>query len=407
MLRVMLADDEQYERDYLEKTIKEYYPTLLKVVYKAKDGVEFMEKLDEYKPHMILLDIKMPRMDGFETAKLIRDKYPDIHVVIVSAYSDFNYAKQAMKLGITEYLLKPYADSELCATLDRVVARLREREDTLAMLSNLEEEQETSHFDFFKDLEKDILWNIFLKRKRAEDQRKLFELWGVGDGWMKVVLISSSALSSMGDFSQEVLKNYFHMDGVVVMNSIWMSQMAIGLFAKEKDSFIELNSCIHRARNYLVEEHQIPVACGVSGAYHGLEHLVEAYDEAASFITDFSDPEMELQFKDIKERMEKICELEEKMIGSYIEEKKEETIDSLNELVEILEQGLDYQDMAIKLNFGRSLFTIMQGINRIPGVRIKTTEALSQMERLEQLNFSGDHLKYHLDFFADMKVLKE
>lgn len=105
--------------------------------------------------------------------------------------------------------------------------------------------------------------------------------------------------------------------------------------------------------------------------------------------------------------MGKICELEEKMIGSYIEEKKEETIDSLNELVEILEQGLDYQDMAIKLNFGRSLFTIMQGINRIPGVRIKTTEALSQMERLEQLNFSGDHLKYHLDFFADMKVLKE
>lgn len=407
MLRVMLADDEQYERDYLEKTIKECYPTLLEVVYKAKDGVEFMEKLDEYKPHMILLDIKMPRMDGFETAKLIRAKYPDIHVVIVSAYSDFNYAKQAMKLGITEYLLKPYADSELCATLDRVIARLREKEDTLAMLSNLEEEKETNHFDFFKDLEKDIMWNVFLKRKKAEDLRKYFELWGVGDGWMKVVLISSSALSSMGDFSQEVLKNYFHMDGVIVMNSIWMSQMAIGLFAKEKDSFIELNSCIHRARNYLVEEHQIPVACGVSGAYHGLDHLAEAYEEAASFITDFSEPEMEVQFKDIKERMEKICELEEKMVESYVEEKKEETMDSLNELVEILEQGLDYQDMAIKLNFGRSLFTIMQGINRIPGVRIKTTEALSQMERLEQLNFSGDHLKYHLDFFADMKVLKE
>lgn len=407
MLRVMLADDEQYERDYLEKTIKEYYPTLLKVVYKAKDGVEFMEKLDEYKPHMILLDIKMPRMDGFETAKLIRAKYPDIHVVIVSAYSDFNYAKQAMKLGITEYLLKPYADSELCATLDRVIARLREKEDTLAMLSNLEEEKEANHFDFFKDLEKDIMWNVFLKRKKAEDLRKYFELWGVGEGWMKVVLISSSALSSMGDFSQEVLKNYFHMDGVIVMNSIWMSQMAIGLFAKEKDSFIELNSCIHRARNYLVEEHQIPVACGVSGAYHGLDHLAEAYEEAASFITDFSEPEMEVQFKDIKGRMEKICELEEKMVESYVEEKKEETMDSLNELVEILEQGLDYQDMAIKLNFGRSLFTIMQGINRIPGVRIKTTEALSQMERLEQLNFSGDHLKYHLDFFADMKVLKE
>lgn len=403
----MLADDEQYERDYLEKTIRENYPTLLKVVHKAKDGVDFMEKLDEYKPHMILLDIKMPRMDGFETAKMIRDKYPDVQVVIVSAYSDFHYAKQAMKLGITEYLLKPYADSELCATLDRVIARLREREDTLAMLSNLEEEKETSRFDFFKDLEKDILWNVFLKRKKAADLRKSFELWGVTEGWMKVVLISSSALSSMGDFSQEVLKNYFHMEGVVVMNSIWMSQMVIGLFAKEKDSFIELNSCIHRARNYLVEEHQIPVACGVSGAYYGIEHLAEAYDEAAAFITDYSEPEMEHQFMDIRRRMEQICELEEKAILALANEEKETALACLGDLVEVLEQGLEYQDMAIKLNFGRSLFTIMQGINLLPGVRVKTTEALAQMERLEQLNFSGDHLRYHLDFFADMKVLRE
>lgn len=106
MLRLMLADDEQFERDYLEKVVKESYPTLLKIVCKAADGVEFMEKLEECDPQIVLLDVKMPRMDGLETAKRILEKYSDMQIIIVSAYGDFAYAKQAMKLGISEYLLK-------------------------------------------------------------------------------------------------------------------------------------------------------------------------------------------------------------------------------------------------------------------------------------------------------------
>ena len=112
MLRLMLADDEQYERDYLEKVIKESYPTLLNVVCKASSGKELLEAAEVSNPQIILLDIKMPQMDGLETAEQIRKIYPDVQIVIVSAYSDFEYAKQAMKLGISEYLLKPYLDSE-------------------------------------------------------------------------------------------------------------------------------------------------------------------------------------------------------------------------------------------------------------------------------------------------------
>ena len=197
MLRLMLADDEAYEREYLERVIRESYPNLFEVVYKAVDGVDLLETLEKGKPHIVLLDVKMPRMDGLEAAQEIRKNYPGIQMIIISAYSDFAYAKQAMKLGVTDYLLKPYLDSELRETLDKVIARAREREDSLALLSYSHGSDRETLFDFYQDVEKDFLWNLFFRRKGAEEMREQLEQWGIGKGWMKVVLISSPALISM------------------------------------------------------------------------------------------------------------------------------------------------------------------------------------------------------------------
>lgn len=406
MLRIMLADDEQYERDYLEKVVKESYPTLLKIVYKAADGVEFLENLEECDPQIILLDVKMPRMDGLETAKKIREKYPDVEVIIVSAYNDFAYAKQAMKLGISEYLLKPYLDGELREVLDRVIARIREREDTLAMLSYSARQGEWSSFDIFKDSEKDYLWNLIFRRKTLEETEQSFSIHEA-DGWLKVVVISSSALSRMGNFSQEVLENYFRMDGVTVWDSIWMNQMIICLFSARKEVFTEVNGCIRRARNYLAEEHQIPVACGVSGTYDGLSQLPGAYEEAASFIREFSEPEVSRGFSDTSERMRRICELEDAIILSLSEGEKESSLNLFLELLEVLETGLEYQDVAVKLNFARSFLTILHGINRMPGLSIREDEVIAHMETLEGLNFNGAPLRDYIEFFSDMAVEKE
>lgn len=409
MLRVILADDEQYERNYLEKVIKESYPNLLEIVHKAVDGVDLMEKLEECKPQIVLLDIKMPRMDGLKAAEEIRKKHPDIQIVIISAYSDFAFAKKAIKLGVMDYLLKPYLDSELRETLDKVIARVREREDSLSLLfyANQPEEDSQEVFDFYRDLEKDLLWNLFFRRRNTASLEKDFALWGVGEGWFKVVLISSPALKNMGGFSQEVLKNYFHMKDVTVFNSIWMDEMAVCLYSPQQDAFTELTGCITRARDYLTGERKIPVACGVSGVCQGLDKLPEAYEEAASFIREYSPEDAQAAFDNMIGSMKKICELEDRIIEGLSGETPGQSRDCLEALIEELEISLDYQEVSVKLNFGRSLMTIIRGINRIPGIRIKTSDAISCFEKLGQLNFNGDNLKYHVDYFSDIKVQKE
>lgn len=404
MLRLMLADDEQYERNYLEKIIKESYPTLLTIMCKAADGVEFITKMEECNPHIILLDIKMPRMDGLETARLIREKFPDVQIIIISAYSDFNYTKEAMQLGISEYLLKPYTDSDFHSVMDRVIARIREREDTLSMLTYSESNDVSKASFLFKNMDKILLWNLFYRRRTVSEMSSALELRNHKNSWLKVVLISSFALSSMGDFSQEVLKNFFYMEDVTVLNSIWMNQMAICLFTEKKERFVDLNSCIRRARNYLAKEHQIPATCGVSGAYLGLESIADAYDEAAHFITDFSDNEVSTDFLSTSENMKKLCELEDELISSYASNDKERNLNKLNQMVDILESNLDYEDIATKLNFGRCLMSIIYGLNQLPNIRIKTTVTLDLLNKLEQLSFNGDYLRNHLDYFSEIKV---
>ncbi|MCI9161860.1 MAG: response regulator [Lachnospiraceae bacterium] len=407
MLRLILADDEQYEREYLEKIIKESYPSLLEIVYKAVDGADLMENLERCKPHIVLLDIKMPRMDGLDAAEEIRKRYPDIQIIVISAYSDFSYAKQALKLGVTDYLLKPYLDSELQETLDKVIARAREREDSLALLSYSNPGDQKVVFDFYRDLEKDLLWSLFFRRKPVEELKKQLALWGIGEGWMKVVLISSPALVSMGTFSQEVLKNYFHMAEVKAINSIWMDQMAICLYAAQEDAFTELTGCIRRARDYLAGESQVPVACGVSGTCSSVEALAGAYEEAASYISEYSAGETRAAFLEMTEGMRRICGLEEEISRSLVRQERENGYENMMKLVEELEQCLVYQDVSVKLNFGRSLMTILRGMNQNPGVRVKTSQASALFEKLGELNFNGDNLKYHMEYFSEIEVWKQ
>lgn len=407
MLRLMLADDEQYEREYLDKVIRESYPNLLEVVYQAVDGLDLVENLQECRPHMVLLDVRMPRMDGLAAAQEIRKRYPDVQMIIISAYSDFSYAKQAMKLGVTDYLLKPYLDSELREILDKVIARAREREDSLALLSYSHGADRQNAFDFCQDLEKDFLWNLFFRRKTAEELKEQLESWGIGRGWMKVVLISSPALISMGAFSQEVLKNYFRLPEVRGINSIWMDQMAVCLYTAQEDAFTELTGCIRRARDYLARESQIPVTCGVSGAYDSVEMLPDAYEEAASYISGYSGGEDGREFEEMKNGMKKICGLEETVSRLLAEGKREDCQECLIELVKVLEQRLMYQDVSVKLNFGRSLMTILRGVNQMPGIGVRASTAAALFEKLEQLNFNGDNLKYHMECFSEIEVCRE
>ncbi len=127
MHTIMLVDDEKTIRDYLPKAINfEEYGFIVKDT--AANGQDALEKLNNTIPDLILLDIKMPVMDGLNFLKALRKSdYADTLVVMLSGYSDFEYAKEAIRYGVREYLTKPVDEGDIIPVLLNMKQELDER----------------------------------------------------------------------------------------------------------------------------------------------------------------------------------------------------------------------------------------------------------------------------------------
>jgi YesN/AraC family two-component response regulator len=118
-----IAEDEEKMRDYLARKVAELDPRFV-CVGTAADGEEAVDLIECRMPDLLVTDIKMPVLSGLELVKRIRRTNPDLRIVIVSGYSEFEYARTAIELGVDEYILKPVAVESLGETLRRVRIRL-------------------------------------------------------------------------------------------------------------------------------------------------------------------------------------------------------------------------------------------------------------------------------------------
>ncbi|WP_391572447.1 response regulator [Cohnella sp.] len=116
MYKVLIADDETMILKGLQQIIN-WEEHGAEIVACAKDGIEAMKIVEQTPIHILITDIKMPNMDGLELIRAIRSKGLNIKIVILSSYDDFGFVKEASKLGIENYLLKPVEEEELSDTL--------------------------------------------------------------------------------------------------------------------------------------------------------------------------------------------------------------------------------------------------------------------------------------------------
>ncbi|HLI70708.1 MAG TPA: response regulator [Ktedonobacteraceae bacterium] len=130
LYRILVAEDEEIARRAL-RLICERSECPVEVVAEASTGRQVVEALEAAHPDIILMDVVMPGIDGLEATRMVHEKYPATRVAIVSAYEKFDYARQALRAGAVDYLLKPVRPEQveallkkLCADLDAEKARM-------------------------------------------------------------------------------------------------------------------------------------------------------------------------------------------------------------------------------------------------------------------------------------------
>jgi YesN/AraC family two-component response regulator len=143
MLKVFLVEDEIVMREGIKNNI-EWEKEGYQFAGEASDGELAFPMIKEIKPDILITDIKMPFMDGLELSRLVKKEIPNIKIIILSGYDEFEYAKEAIKIGVTDYLLKPMSGAKLLEAVNKVGETiLAEREQQNFMETYEKERQES------------------------------------------------------------------------------------------------------------------------------------------------------------------------------------------------------------------------------------------------------------------------
>jgi Response regulator containing CheY-like receiver domain and AraC-type DNA-binding domain len=129
MYKVFIVEDEIVVREGIKNNIH-WEEEGFKIVGDESDGELAYPMILREQPDILITDIRMPFMDGLELSKLLKKEIPQLKIIIISGYSDFSYAQQAIDIGITEYLLKPITSNKLMASVKNAAATIsKERKD--------------------------------------------------------------------------------------------------------------------------------------------------------------------------------------------------------------------------------------------------------------------------------------
>ncbi|MFI3214912.1 MAG: response regulator [Eubacteriales bacterium] len=140
MFRVVIADDERIIRAGLKQLKWEEHG--MTIVAEAKNGIEAAEIIDAMEFDLLITDIRMPGMTGIELAKTLRKTNPKTKIIMLSGYSEFQYAQDALNMGVTEYILKPSTPKNILNAAIHACELIEKENNQVKKVENLEKQLE-------------------------------------------------------------------------------------------------------------------------------------------------------------------------------------------------------------------------------------------------------------------------
>ena len=259
MMNILIADDEKIEREGIR-----YLLSLEKGerrIFEAANGKQAMQILRTENIDMILTDIKMPVMDGLELARRAKELFPEIRIVIFSGYNDFTFAQEAIRYGVTDYILKPVDPDNFHEIIEKAEKNIRDRQ--------AEENREIRRQNF---LQQYFLQNyLYSGKKEILEKAGEFVDLDKWNGWHCAILIETDTAffdtaeeNFPGELQKELRRVFFYLNlnerqSLLLFQDVYCDYL---LVAKHLYTFLK--------RNYMVR-----IYLAVSRKFDGCECLPE------------------------------------------------------------------------------------------------------------------------------------
>lgn len=196
MLKVFLVEDEFVVREGIKNNI-DWKSHGYEFCGEASDGELAFPMIQKLKPDIVITDIRMPFMDGLVLSKLIKKELPWVEIIILSGYEEFEYAKEGIKIGIAEYLLKPISGEDLLKEVDvlalKIVEKRKEREIREKYMKEMEE-------NFLKG-QKDLFQYLVTGSKTVAELLEIADKLDIdlSSMWYNIVLIKTQSMNHAHD----------------------------------------------------------------------------------------------------------------------------------------------------------------------------------------------------------------
>lgn len=283
MIKLLIVDDERSERDGMQAILLKSFPGL--EISQAKNGKIAVEMAGALQPDLILMDIKMPGMNGLEAVERIGADYPGVKFVMVTAYDTFEYARSAIKLGVKDYLLKPSKSAEIVATVGRVLAEI-EAERRQSETRRLEQDALQKALPL---VETDVVTQLLFDHVHEVHLDELVGLLGIKTTNEKFAMVVHLPPGAEGSYS--AVKDKVRQTGSGWVGALYGRQLPVIIFRESDRSF--RSQAVYLARELLSAAKPGTAAgwfVGIGNVILSLDQIRQSYHEALIASMDTSLP---------------------------------------------------------------------------------------------------------------------
>ena len=311
MMKILLADDEKYDRETLKHIIKESFPDELEV-YEAKNGREAIELSESIRPDIVIMDIKMPGIDGIQALKEISASLPNLYSIILTAYDYFDFALEAVKINVKEYLLKPFAKEEI---IDKVSAGIQSvKKEQNKRKSEIENKEKI--YTLLPVLENQLSDLIINDKLIGVDYGMYLQCLNMNFISSYAMVISIKDKYAYKDVSRsekdqikmkigDYIKEYINRKYKCIGNYVFYEELTYFIQIENEDSNDFKNLGIDIAfnlRREINKRFNVSIRAGLGEIYNSVEQLVESYRQATKCLVYNSDNVNIIHIDDINDK---------------------------------------------------------------------------------------------------------